>query len=140
MPAGLLAIVLVAIFVGCALDPTLAKSVEGTLSGMGGAVFSGPVNVAVNAWMKVAVIGAGLVLGVWVLETKIAKKEGAAGPAAAPDAATVITAHEPTFNPSGGFSAGSSGVNATGGINRTRVVTLPVRYVRSPGIGRKRAA
>ena len=129
-------IALLALFIGALLIPGLAQKVESTMTGIGGAVFAGPVNVAVNAWMKVALIGGVAVLGVWLIETKVAKHEGVAGPAA-PSARDVVQ-QGPTFNPSGGFTAGPGGVSATGGINRRRVITVtPVSHAE---LLRRRAA
>ena len=130
---------LLALFVAAILIPGLATKIESTIEGIGGSAFAGPVNTAVSAYLKVALIGAGILVGVYVFETKFAKHEGVATPAA-PGAESVV-ASAPHFNPSGAFTVSKAGPSVSGGINsgssRRRVVVTAVDHA---DLLRRRAA
>ncbi len=75
---------------------------------IGEAITKGPVTTATNAWVKVAFIGAGLGIGIWLLETKIAKAENL-GEVKPPTVAPIQVAQAPSFGGGGGFSIGRGG-------------------------------
>jgi hypothetical protein len=90
------------------------KSIEQNIEGFGAAITQGPISSATNAWVKVAVIAAGLGIGVWLLETKLAHNMGQE--LDAPPVSPIYVAHPPSFGTSGGYEANAGPVRVHAGV------------------------
>ena len=110
-----------------------AKSVEQNIEGFGNAVISPPINQAVNAWIKVAVIFSSLGLTVWFVESRIAKHEGQTVPL--PPVQSIGPPTPPTFSATGGFGAqaGPIAVSQGVGAGQAAPVILPSSEARPRG-------
>ena len=92
-----------------------SESVAQNIQNFGAAVTKGPVQVAVNAWIEVAVVAAALGFAVWIAESKTAKHLGQE--VSAPPVESIHVAAPPTFGSTGGFSAGSGGITTHASVN-----------------------
>lgn len=85
-----------------------------TIEQLGGAITAGPVNTAVNAWIKVLAVGAIAGLGIWIVEVESSKRLGVAAPAApnlAPGAPSA-----PTFGATGGYTLSGGPFSTSSGV------------------------
>lgn len=108
------------------------QAITKNIENFGKAVTQGPISTVVNAWVEVALITAGLGLGIWFLEIKVGKHEGIqVGAPAAP----TLSAPAPGFG--GGASAGIAGgpVRLQSGTSAQTQGGPQVQYVEPPSGG-----
>lgn len=101
-----------------------AHSVEQNIEGFGQSLTQGPVNTAVNAWMKVLLIGGAFGLVIWGIEVEASKRLGVAAPSAPSLAPSAPTA--PTFGATGGYSASAGPLTTYSGVGVNAAPTGPV--------------
>src|SRR5580700_1058647 len=95
------------------LIPGVQQKFESTVEGVSGALTEGPVNTVTNAWIKILAVAAAAGIGLWLLETKIARHEGidAPGPPALPAPPTA-----PSFSAQSGYTVSGGPVSVTSGV------------------------
>ena len=104
-----------------------AKKIEN----FGSAIVQGPVNTAVNAWVKVALIFSAIGVGVWVLESELSSKnpnlrQGGLIPGTAPP-------QPPTFGAAGGIGFQKGGFGVQQGVSAGGPGAPQVQYVDTGG-------
>lgn len=97
------------------------------IENFGGAIVQGPVNTAVNAWVKVALIFTGLGVGVWVLESELSSRHPSLRgsgivPGTGPPA-------PPTFGAAGGIGFQKGGFGVQQGVSAGGPGAPAVQYV-----------
>jgi hypothetical protein len=102
----------------------------------GQAIVQGPVNTAINGYIKVALIFVGLGGAVYIAETQYAKHEGQTLPA--PPVAALGPPPPPTFGAAGGIGFQRGGVGISQGVGLGQAA--PVLQPSGEGAGRPNAA
>lgn len=100
-------LIILALFIAAVLIPGVEQRISAVIDDISGSLLKGPTKVVTNAWIEVAVIAAGLGIGIWLLETKIAHHMGQE--LAAPPVESIHVAQPPSFGSSAGFTASTRG-------------------------------
>ena len=104
-----------------------SNSASKKLEQWGSAAVAGPINTAIDAWVKVALIATALGVGVWVLESELSSRnphlrQGGVIPGTAPPP-------PPTFGAAGGIGFQKGGFGVQQGVSAGGPGAPQVQYV-----------